>query len=287
MTPFIRKTLIISTLLGTGIIGAIIADDYIPKEDPNPANGPLLSIQLLEGRSTVFEAAVLNPAGITWMSDSGTYLISTDDRLLAEVSGELSTVLSQMIIPNRPLGIGDTEGVAYLGNGRAAVIGECGVVIIIQRNDSGWAEVERFNIKGMVAGTQLGSAAYDPESNALYTAQKKGNKKLYRIDLATRETEIFDMFLSPDLSVADGRNWHEFTIAGLDFSDGMLTANSEAFSSILRFQTDGRVTAVYGVTGINEASGLTFRDKKLVLIGDAENYLPDPPVYLIEHSNQF
>lgn len=139
----------------------------------------------------------------------------------------------------------------------------------------------------MAAGTQLGSAAYDPKTNTLFTAQKKGNKKLYRINLATRETEIFDMYLSPELIVADGRDWHEFTIADLDYSNGMLTANSEAFSSILRFQTDGKVTDVYGVTGINEASGLTFRDNKLVLIGDAENYLPDPPVYLIEHSNHF
>lgn len=134
MTPFMRKTLITTTLIGTGIIGAIIADDYIPKEDPNPENGPLLSVQMLEGRSTFFGAAILNPAGITWMPDSGTYLISTDDRLLAEISGDYSTVLSQMTLPNSPLGIGDTEGVAYLGHNRAAVIGECGVVIIIQRN---------------------------------------------------------------------------------------------------------------------------------------------------------
>ncbi|KAG1650447.1 GTPase Der [Nymphon striatum] len=249
--------------------------------DPVPTNGPMKTLQTLEGRSTEFGAAVKDPAGITWMADSGTYLISTDNRVLAEVSADYSKVLSHITLPSSPLGTGDTEGVAYLGNNRAAVVGERGVVLLIQRINDGWEEKERFTIDGMVPRTQLGSAAYDPATNTLFTAQKKGAKRLYRIDLNTKQVEILDMSLSPELSVVEGRDWSEFSIAGLAFADGKLFANSEPFSSLLTISLNGQVNAVHGINNINETSGITVRDNQIVFVGDAEAYLPDPPIYLV------
>lgn len=286
MALSISKTLTSVVLLGIGAIGAFAIYDRIPEVDPIPTNGPIAALQMKEGRSTRFGAAVPNPAGISWMPDSGTYLVSTDDRVVAEVSADYGTVLSQITIPASPLGTGDTEGVAYLGNGRAAVVGENGVVILLQRTDSRWKETDRFPIEGMVAGSQLGSAAYDPTTNTLFTAQKTGAKRLYRIDLDTRNVDVVDMVLTQELKVTDGRDWSEFTIAGLGFADGELLANSEAFSSVLTIQTTGIVTAVHGIRNINEASGLTVHDDKIVLVGDAESYLPEPPIYLVDRAEQ-
>lgn len=286
MTFTISKTLASVAAICVVAFGGYTIYDRIPEVDPVPSNGPLATLPMLEGSNTPFGAAVRNPAGITWMADSGTYLVSTDNRVIAEVSVDFGTVLSQMTVSSKPLGTGDTEGVAYLGNNRAAAIGERGVVILLQRSATGWEETERFAIKGMVAGTQLGSGAYDPKTNTLFTAQKKGEKRLYRINLDTQDAEVIDMTLASDLTLAAGRDWSEFTIAGLGFSDGQLLANSEAFSSVLTIQTSGEISAVHGINNINEAAGLTIRNDQIVLVGDAESYLPTPPIYLIARDGQ-
>lgn len=277
----IPKTLTTIAIVGVAAFGAFTVYDRIPEVDPIPANGPIAELQMKDGSSAAFGAAVRNPAGITWLADSRTYLVSTDDRVLAEISADYSTTIWQMILPASPLGTGDTEGVAYLGKNRAAVIGERGVVILMQRSNSGWEETERFAIKGMVAGTQLGSAAFDPSTNTLFTAQKKGKKILYRINLETRDVDVINMTISPELKLKQSRNWSEFTIAGLGFSDGVLLANSEAFSSVLTIQTSGEITNIHGINNINEAAGITVHDDKVVLVGDAESYLPAPPIYSI------
>ena len=281
----IFKTLTAVALLGVAAFGAFMIYDRIPEVDPIPANGPIAGLQMKDGSSIPFGAAVRNPAGITWMADSGTYLVSTDDRVLAEISADYGTTISQITLPSNPLGTGDTEGVAYLGGNRAAVVGERGVVILVQRSSVGWEETDRFAINGMIPGTQLGSAAFDPEANRLFTAQKKGDKRLYRINLDTRNVEVIEMTLSPELATKEGRSWTEFTIAGLGYVDGALLANSEAFSSILTIQTDGEISAVHGIENINEAAGLTVHDDKIVLVGDAESYLPEPPIYFIAMTN--
>ncbi len=95
----ISKTLASVALLGIGAVGAFVIYDRIPEVDPIPTNGPMAALQLKEGRSIPFGAAVPNPAGITWMADSATYLISTDDRVVAEVSADFGTVLSQITLP--------------------------------------------------------------------------------------------------------------------------------------------------------------------------------------------
>lgn len=287
MTISIRKTLAAVSLVCVGAVGALIVYGRVPEVDPIPTNGPLASLQMANGSSIPFGAAVPNPAGITWMHDSGSFLVSTDDRVLAEISADFKTVISQMTIAASPLGTGDTEGVTYLGDNRAAVIGETGVVVLMKRGGNGWEETERFAIKGMVAGTQLGSAAFDPNTNTLFTAQKTGEKRLYRINLETQASEVVSMTLSPRLTVMAGREWTEFTIAGLGFVDGKLLANSEAFSSVLTIQTSGEVTEVHGIKNINEAAGLTVRDDHIILVGDAESYLPEPPIYVIPRTDQF
>jgi uncharacterized protein YjiK len=286
MTYLNFKTFATLAVIGGSGFGAYTIYDRIPEVDPIPTNGPIAKLEMKDGSSTQFAANVRNPAGITWMADSNTYLVSTDNRVVAEVSKDFTTVLSQITLPSNPIGTGDTEGVAYLGNGRAAVVGERGVVVLIQRSEAGWEEVERFAIDKMTAGTQLGSAAFDASTNTLFTAQKTGAKRMYKINLVTRTVDAVEMTLSPNLTVKDGRDWSEFTIAGLGFDGGELLANSEAFSSVLTIQTTGVVTRVHGINNINEAAGLTVRGEQVVLVGDAESYLPKPPIYQFPRHDQ-
>jgi uncharacterized protein YjiK len=279
------KPLLLSGLTAIALCyGAFWVWDHIPEVDPDPANSPIENMSMIKGKSVPLTQAVADPAGIVFLPDSETYLVSTDGRELIELSADFLTVLSAITLPASPFGIGDTEGVTYLGNGKAAVIGETGVVLLMSRDGKGWKETERFPITGFKAGSQLGSATYDPATQTLYTAQKKGEKILYKININDRTVEVFSMTLSSDVQERSGRKWQELTIAGLQFHKGRLYGISEAFSSLLVIDPNGSVDTVLGLTGINESSGITVKDGVLTLVGDAEGYLPPPPIYLLDPS---
>ena len=97
---------------------------------------------------------------------------------------------------------------------------------------------------------------------------------------------IYSKILEESAAVRErsNRKWQELTIAGLQFHQGRLYGISEAFSSLLVVDLDGSVDAVLGLNGINESSGITVRDDVLTLVGDAEGYLPPPPIYLLDPS---
>lgn len=269
--------------IGVAVAGFIIWD-YLPEVDSDPSNAPVEIISMVSASAVPFTPVVANPAGIAFMPDSGTYLVSTDDRVIAEVQADFSTVLSSITLANNPHSIGDTEGVTYLGNGKAAAVGENGVIVLLERNGAVWEETERFPITGFKNGTQLGSAAYDPATDTIYSAQKKGDKILYKIDLNSRTAAAAPMRLGSAIKERSDRSWQEFTIAGMHFHNGRLYAISEAFSSLLVVSADGIVEDVIGLRGINESSGITLRNGVLTLIGDAESYMPDPPIYFIDKS---
>ena len=281
------KKIVTSALVGSVLIlgGAYYNFEYMPEVDPDYRNAPVTGMELSKVVSTLpLTSQVANPAGISYNYDDNTYLVSTDDRVFAEVAADFNQVLSSIVIENKPHGIGDTEGVVYLGNGKAATVGENGAVILLSKQQSNaWKETDRYLIKGFKSGTQLGSAAYNSATNILYTAQKKStNKVLYAIDLETRTVEIKELVLGDALKEKPNQDWSNFYIAGLDFNEGKLQAVSEAFSSILTIEVDGIVSAITGIEGLNESSGITHNQDGYVLIGDAEGYLPDPPIYLIK-----
>ncbi len=273
---------------GVAVVGIVwvgyLIIDRIPEVDPDPANAPIEQMVMVEAKQVPLTTVVANPAGIVFLPDSNTYLVSTDDRAIVELTADFSSVISSRTIPNSPHDIGDTEGITYLGNDQGAAIGENGVIILIRRNGKEWKETTRIPIPGFKSGTQLGSATYDPVTGTIYTAQKKGEKTLYKIDVKNRTAETLPMSLGSTVKERLNRKWQEFTIAGLQIYKGRLYAISEAFSSLLVINTDGVVEEVIGLTGINESSGITVRDGVLTLIGDAEGYLPEPPIYLIDKS---
>jgi len=259
--------------------------EFVPEVDANPRNAPvegMTSSAVI--KKLPLTTKVSNPAGISFNYDTGTYLVSTDDQVFAEVSAAFDQVLFSMVIANSPLNLGDTEGVTYLGSGRAAVVGENGAVVLLTRDVKGqWSETERFAIQGFEEGTQLGSAAYSPDTGELFTAQKKGRDKvLYSIELESRAVKVTPLKLASTLAEKTERSWAEFYIAGLHFKDGELKAVSEAFSALLTIEPNGLVTAISGVTGLQESAGITFSNGHYYLIGDAEGYLPDPPIYILD-----
>ena len=268
--------------ISIGAIGFVIYWQYTPEVDSQPSSAPVYSIDMTSGQAIPLTTKVKNPAGISYLADSDTFLISTDDRVVAEVSSDFKTVLSSMTVDANPLKIGDTEGVVYLGNGEAAAIGETGAVVMLKRDKGNWIEVDRFPISTFKKGTQLGSAAFDPQSRTLYSAQKKNGKVLYKINLDSRESEAIPMQLDIKLHEKSGRSWNEFYVAGLQFHEGKLYGVSESFSSILTITTSGLVENITGVSNINESSGITVREGVFTLLGDAENYLPVPPIYIID-----
>ncbi|MBL1241428.1 MAG: SdiA-regulated domain-containing protein [OCS116 cluster bacterium] len=279
-----KKIIGSSLVLASLLAGGYYYLQYYPKVDSLPTSSPIanLNIENADGQMPL-TTDVLDPAGITYLPQDQTYIISTDNREIIEVSSDFKTVLNAMTLPANPYAIGDTEGVAYLGDGKIAVIGENGVVILMHRTKTGWSEDERFPIEGFVSGTQLGSATYDSQTKKLYTAQKKGlDKQLYIIDLATRSQQKHPLSLSANVQQIPGRTWQEFSIAGMHFVDGKLYAISEPFSSVLTIDPiQAKVINITGITGINESSGLSMVNGNFLLLGDAENYLPKPPIYIV------
>ena len=259
---------------------------YVPEVDPNYHNAPVTGVSVKPIEQVLpFTPLIKNPAGISYIPDTNTFLVSTDDRVFAEVSADFKRALFTATVANSPFNIGDTEGVTYLGEGKAALIGENGVVIIFARRGKiHWVELERFVIEGFNNSTQLGSAAYDAKNHILYTAQKKGEAKvLYAIDITNREVKVIDLKLADKFIQKSNRRWDEFYIAGLTFRNAKLYAISEAFSAMLTIETDGTVSAITGLAGIQESAGITFKNNKFYFIGDAENYLPEPPVYVLKN----
>ena len=92
------KTAAVTAAVAVTAFGAYSVCDRIPKVDPGPANASIANLQILQGSSTAFDAAVKKPAGIAWMADSATYLGSTDNRVAAEISADYSNVLSEITI---------------------------------------------------------------------------------------------------------------------------------------------------------------------------------------------
>ncbi|HCH23513.1 MAG TPA: hypothetical protein DE179_04380 [Oceanospirillaceae bacterium] len=265
--------------------GAYYQFEYMPEVDPDFRNAPVtgMSKSKVTGKLP-FTTQIANPAGISYNFDDNTYLVSTDDRVFAEVAADFTQVLSSFVINNKPYGTGDTEGVTYLGNGKAAAVGENGVVVLLSKAQPDlWVETSRFEIDGFNQSTQLGSAAYDPSTNTLYTAQKKAsNKVLYAINLETQAVVITPLTLGAGIAQKPNGDWSDFYVAGLDFNKGKLHAVSEAFSSVITMDLNGVITAITGIEGLSESAGITHNTKGYVLIGDAEGYLPDPPIYFIE-----
>ena len=145
-----KNALLTVALVGVSLTAFLILD-RIPEVDPDPANAPIEHMAMVGAMQRPLTEAVINPAGIVFLPDSKTYLVSTDDQNFIELSEDFSFVISSTSIPNRPHAIGDTEGVTYLRNDRAAVVGENGVVILMTRNKEGWEEQERFPIPGFIA----------------------------------------------------------------------------------------------------------------------------------------
>lgn len=84
-----RSTLLASLAVVTIVaIGSFTYWQYTPEVDIQSSSAPVQIINMTSGKATPLTTQVKNPSGITYLSDSDTYLISTDNRVVAEVSSD-------------------------------------------------------------------------------------------------------------------------------------------------------------------------------------------------------
>ena len=130
----------------------------------------------------------------------------------------------------------------------------------------------------------LGSAAYDADSQHINTANKTGEKLIYKLDRQGNLNERFPLHLAEQITANRAFDLtNDYTIAGMTYRDGQLYLFSEAYSTIFKLDIANKeVTDVFGVQNMLESSGITAKDgHTFYVIGDAEFYLPRPSIYLV------
>lgn len=162
------------------------------------------------------------------------------------------------------------------------ILAENGTLVFMEdQGDNNWVEQNRtsFTPSGM-----LGSAAYDAQNQHIYTANKKGEKVIYKLDRQGNLIEQFPLDLAEQITANRAFDLtNDYTIAGMTYRDGQLYLFSEAYSTIFKLDVASKdVTELFGVQDMLESSGITAKDDNtFYVIGDSEFYLPRPPIYLV------
>ena len=178
---------------------------------------------------------------------------------------------------------GDLEGIAYIGNNEIAMISEVGTIVYLEEKNSEWKEKRRVSILNKNDRHKLGSLAYDPVNELLYSAEKEGQKVIYQI---SRDGKLQNSFELSVEGIDTNRKFDiskDYTIAGMTFGNKHLYIFSEAYSTIFKFNPESkRVVAVFGINDIHESAGITLKEGVAYLVGDFESYLPAPSFYKVD-----
>jgi len=176
-----------------------------------------------------------------------------------------------------------SEGISYIGNNEIAMISEVGTIVYLEEKNSEWEEKRRVSILNKNDRHKLGSLAYDPVNELLYSAEKEGKKVIYQI---SRDGKLQNSFELSVEGIDTNRKFDiskDYTIAGMTFGNNHLYIFSEAYSTIFKFNPESkRVAAVYGVNDIHESAGITLKEGVAYLVGDFESYLPAPSFYKVD-----
>jgi uncharacterized protein YjiK len=179
---------------------------------------------------------------------------------------------------------GDLEGVAAMDGNTAVVVSEPGTLIyLVDEGDDQFIVEKSVSIFNDGKSHKLGSLAYDNDQQHLYTAEKEGEKTIYKLDADGNLLESFE--LEPADHIPASRAYSlasDYTIAGMTYADGYLYIFSEAYSTIFKFNIETRkIEEVFGVDQLPESSGITLKQNDFYIIGDLENYLPKPSIHII------
>lgn len=240
-----------------------------------PLNSKLVSVEqkidLIEGINA--------PSGIAYDEQHERFLVITDDYHFFVLNTELNEILFQHKFQDRI----EKEGITYLGDHQAVILAENGTLVFMEDSgDNNWRERERvsFTPSGM-----LGSAAYDSVNQHIYTANKRGEKLIYKLDREGNLIERFPLHIAEPITANRAYDLtNDYTIAGMTYRDGQLYLFSEAYSTVFQLDVGSQeVTEVFGVQNMLESAGITAKDEHtFYVIGDAEYYLPRPPIYVVK-----
>jgi len=282
-----KKYLIIGLVLAV-IVVALGYFVFFGKEvDDVAENGPIHSKIILKlDKIPLFEN--LLAAGISWDYDNDRFFISTDQPhgLFTEKVASFyvtNASLDQIIYKMDLETDGDLEGIAYIGTNEVAIISEVGTIYYLKENDNKWKENRRISIFNGNGKHKLGSLAYDPIKEQLYSAEKEGKKIVYKID---RNGKLLSSFELSAANISAKREFNmekDYTIAGMAFANQHLYIFSESYSTIFKFNPETKkISAVYGIKDIHESSGITLKKEIAYLVGDFESYLPPPNIYKVK-----
>ena len=179
-TPIIGVTLVV--LVGLVSYFLLFGEEV----DDNSQNGPIQvePISVLE-QIPLFEGVLA--AGISWDYDKDRFFLSTDQphRLFAEKIASfyvINNTLDKILVTKELNTDGDLEGIAYIGDGEVAAISEAGTIYYLKENEDNneWENTHSVSIFNGGGSHKLGSLAYDPINKLLYSAEKEGEKIVYR-----------------------------------------------------------------------------------------------------------
>jgi len=282
-----KKYLIIGTILVV-IIVALGYFIFLGKEvDDIAENGPIQS-EIISKMDQIPLFENMLAAGISWDYDNNRFFISTDQPhgLFTEKVASFyvaNTTLDQILYKKDLETDEDLEGIAYIGNNEVAMISEVGTIYYLEENNNEWKEIRRVSIFNENGKHKLGSLAYDPVNERLYSAEKEGRKIIYQI---SRNGKLLNSYEFSVGNIAAKREFNinkDYTIAGMTFGNQHLYIFSEAYSTIFKYNPETKqVASVYGVKNIHESSGITLKEGVAYLVGDFESYLPAPSFYKVD-----
>lgn len=257
-----------------------------PEVDSTARNGPLESEMISQAGQLPLLAEAQLAAGMAYDFEHDRFLISTDEphTLLPQheasvfwLNSDLSEVIAEIRLPVD----GDLEGMAYLGGNTAVTVSEVGTLIYLHVDEGhGLSEQKRTAIFDDGQTHKLGSLAYDSDNQHLYTAEKVGKKTIYQLD---RDGNLLTSFTLQAANDPASSVENAYTIAGMSYSDGYLYIFSEAYATIFKLNVTTReVEQVLGVAQLPEAAGITIKDNQFYIVGDLENYLPDPQIHIAD-----
>jgi len=261
---------------------------FFSKElDDIAENGPIRS-KIISKMDQIPLFKNMLAAGVSWDYDNDRFFISTDQPhgLFTEKVASFYVVnntLDQILYSKDLETDGDLEGISYIGNNEIAMISEVGTIVYLEEKNSEWEEKRRVSILNKNDRHKLGSLAYDPVNELLYSAEKEGKKVIYQI---SRDGKLQNSFELSVEGIDTNRKFDiskDYTIAGMTFGNNHLYIFSEAYSTIFKFNPESkRVAAVYGVNDIHESAGITLKEGVAYLVGDFESYLPAPSFYKVD-----
>lgn len=261
------------------VTGAIYYFFFKPEVDSVAQNAPLNSKIVTIEEKIELVSEINAPSGIAYDDEHERFLVITDDYRFFVLNADLNEVLFESTFQD---GV-EKEGITYLGDDQAVILAENGTVVFMEdKGDNNWVEGTRTSF---TPSGPLGSAAYDPLNQHIYTANKKGEKLIYKLDRQGNLIESFPLHLSEQITA--NRAYHlttDYTVAGMTYRDGHLYLFSEAYSTIFKLDVASKeVKEVFGVQNMLESAGITAKDHNtFYLIGDAEYYLPRPPIYQVK-----